>query len=184
MVPAQNPCLRIRINSVIKMTKSAAKMVLVCAIWSMALILGDAGCSSFDGPVQLATVERDAEAKSFLAVPRKASIYIYREQGYMGNEEITVDVGSWAGGRTTGKTFLLATVDPGEYVLVARGDEREELSIQVEGGEIYFVKLRVRPAPVTAYASLRLVDTETGKAGVRECRFVELDDAPELEDTP
>ncbi|MGB2958713.1 MAG: hypothetical protein WBD30_07475 [Bacteroidota bacterium] len=167
-----------------KMLDPAARMIAVCAIGAIALTIGHTGCSSFDGPVQLATVERDAEAKSFLAVPGKARIYIYREQGYIGNEEITVDVGSWAGGRTTGKTFLLATVDPGAYVLAARGDEREELPIQVEGGEIYFIKLRVRPAPVTANASLQLVDTETGKTGVRRCRLVKLDDAPELDDTP
>jgi len=156
-----------------------ATTMAVWAIGAIALILGHSGCSSFDGPAQLATVERDAEAKSFLAIPGKASIYIYREQGYMGNEEITVDVGKWAGGRTTGKTFLLAAVKPGEYVVSARGDEREELPIRVEGGEIYFVKLRVRPAPVTAYASLQLVDLETGKAGVIRCKLVELDDVPE-----
>jgi len=138
-----------------------------------------AGCSSFKGPVRLATAERDAEAKSFVPVPGKASIYVYRNQGYMGNEVITVDVGSWAGGRTTGKTFLRVIADPGEYVVAARGDETEELPIDIEGDRLYFIKLRVRPAPVTANASLQLVDDTEGMAGVRQCRLVELDDEPE-----
>jgi hypothetical protein len=140
-----------------------------------------AACSSFEGPGQLGSAEKDAQAKSFVVVPDKASIYIYREQGYMGNEEITVDVGKWAGGRTIGKTFLFMFVNPGDYVITARGDERAELRIEAEAGQIYFVKMRVRPAPVTANASLELVDEETGKTGVRKCKVVELDDEPEAE---
>jgi hypothetical protein len=135
-----------------------------------------AGCSAFDGPVRLASSKDDHQAKTFTSLPAKASIYIYRNQGYMRNEEIVVDVGSWSGGRTIGKTFLLAVMDSGEYIVVARGDEKEELQIEVEAGKIYFVRLTVRPAAVTANASLSLVDEETGKAGVLECRLVRLDD--------
>ena len=148
------------------------------ALLSAGFFLSVSGCASMRGPVQQATVERDAEAKSFTRVPGKASLYIYRDQGYMGNEQITVDIGDWIGGRTVGKTFLLAVVEPGQCVVRARGDEKEELQIQVEGGEIYFIRIKVRPAPVTANASLHLVGDEAGKAAVLSCRRVELDDEP------
>jgi hypothetical protein len=139
-------------------------------------LVGLAGCSAFDGPIRLANSKDDHQAKTFTSLPSKASIYIYRNQGYMRNEEIIVDVGSWSGGRTIGKTFLLAVMDQGEYIVVARGDDKEELQIEVEAGKIYFVRLTVRPAAVTANASLSLVDEDIGKAGVLECRLVQLDD--------
>lgn len=129
------------------------------------------GCG---GSVQHSPSALDAQRKMFtLPADEHAAIYIYRD-GFLGhkvNTEILLD------GRVVGKnlgwTYLYVEVQEGKHVITSHMVGYSSIEINAEKGKIYFVHEEADTGMLETKTILQLVDTITGKAGVKKCKLVE-----------
>jgi len=122
------------------------------------------------GEAQLASFRRDREAKLFVSPPPdKVRIYIYRDQmaGSAVRMEILLD-GKWVGA-TGAYSYVMLTVEPGLHTIVSRAEDDTELTVHMCGGFIDSIWQEVVPGTLYASSELHVVDSRTGKEGVRSC---------------
>ena len=115
----------------------------------------------------IASQHQNAHALEFRAEAGKGAIYIYRQQGAAGGRDacpVYLD-GRLLGYNSPG-TFLIATVSPGPRVVSAGVSQ---VMVTATAGGVYFVRARVA-INAASITSLRLVSSEEGKQGIKQCK--------------
>jgi hypothetical protein len=138
------------------------KIVLLSLMAGAAFLTG---CAS----VPMASLEQDAQTKTFSVKPGKANIYVYRNESMGAAIKMDVSLDGKPVGQTAAKTFFALEVAPGKHTL--QGDSVLDLTAQA--GKNYFVWQEVKMGILVAGNKLQLVDEATGKAGVAECKLIE-----------
>lgn len=142
------------------------KLITVVGVLA-ALSLG--GCAS----VPMASVEKDAAAKSFATNAEKSNIYVYRNETFGAAVKLPILLNDKAVGDTAAKTYLMLQVPPGEHKLVSKGEKDSVLPLTTVPGKNYFVWQEVKMGMFAPRSSLQLVDDAVGQAGVAECKLIE-----------
>lgn len=146
------------------MSKKVLGVVAVLAALSLV------GCAS----VPMASVEKDAAAKSFAVKSDKSNIYIYRNESMGSAVKLPVVVDGRAVGDTAAKTYLLLEVAPGNHSLVSKGENDSVLPLTTAAGKNYYVWQEIKMGLFAPRSALQLVDETTGRAGVNECKLIEV----------
>ena len=134
------------------------------------IVLAFTGCAT----VPMANVEKDDIAKSFSIPEGKANIYLYRNEVFGAAIKLPVVLDDKIVGDTAAKTYMLLQVTPGLHTIISKSEKDSELLITVEEGKNYFVWQEVKMGLWTARSKLHLVDESTGKAGVSECKLIDI----------
>lgn len=142
------------------------KLFILFAIVLTGLV---SGCAS----VPMATPEQDAAARSYVVKPNTANIFVYRNETMGAAIKMTVALNGKLVGDTASKTFMKLEVPPGKHTLVSKTENDSTLTIDAVAGRNYFVWQEVKMGAFAARSLLQLVDEETGKAGVAECKLIE-----------
>lgn len=145
------------------MSKKLMSAVVIVA----ALSLG--GCAS----VPMASVERDAAAKSFAAKSDKSNIYVYRNESLGAAVKLPIVLNGKLVGDTAAKTYLMLEVGPGNHTLVSKSENDSVLPLTTVPGKNYFVWQEVKMGMFSPRSALQLVDDSVGQAGVNECKLIE-----------
>ena len=135
------------------------------------IALAFTGCAT----VPMANVEKDNIAKSFSVPEGEANIYLYRNEVFGAAIKLPVVLDDKIVGDTAAKTYMLLKVTPGLHTIISKSEKDSELLITVEEGKNYFVWQEVKMGLWTARSKLHLVDEATGKAGVSECKLIEIE---------
>lgn len=143
------------------------KNLILAGMLSLSAMLS--GCAS----VPMASSERDAQAKSFVAKVDKANIYLYRNESMGAAIKMDVAMDGKNLGQTAAKTYLALEVLPGKHTFLSKAENDDILEISTDPGKNYFVWQEVKMGLMYARNKLRLVDEVTGKAGVAECKMIE-----------
>lgn len=128
------------------------------------------GCSA----IPMASEEKDAQVKSFVAHPEKANLYIYRNEFIGGAVRMEVEIDGKKVGQTGPKTYFALQVLPGDHTIVSKAENDSTLSVTTEAGKNYFVWQEVKMGILYARNKLQLVDEAAGKAGVAECKLIDV----------
>jgi len=124
------------------------------------------GCAS----VPMASLEKDAAAKTYQVPPGKSNIYVYRNENLGGAIKLTLLMDGRLIGDTGPKTYYLLEVDPGRHTLLSKAENDSVLELNTETGKNYFVWQEVKMGLWQPRSLLQQVDEATGKAGVEECK--------------
>jgi hypothetical protein len=143
------------------------QLLLVALLAATSII---SGCAS----VPMASDQKDAEAKAFRVQPGKSNIYVYRNESMGGAVKMEVDVDGKQAGTTAAKTYLVVSVNPGQHTLVSHAEGNNSLVVDTQSGKNHFVWQEVKMGVLYAGSKLQLVDEQTGKAGVGECKLIEV----------
>ena len=143
------------------------KMLAIGAVLAVALA---SGCAS----VQMASPEQDTAAKSFAVKPGKANIYVYRNETFGAALKMPVVLDGKAVGDTASKTYLVVEVDPGSHTVVSKTENDSSVTLNAVSGRNYFLWQEVKMGLMTARSDLKEVDEATGKAGVAECKLIQV----------
>lgn len=146
-----------------------SKKCLVLGIFMVALSFMS-GCAS----VPMASDEKDVAAKTFRVQPGKSNIYVFRNESMGGAVKMEIDLDGKQVGTTAAKTYLLLTVNPGKHTLVSHAESDNSLAVEAQPGKNHFVWQEVKMGALYARSKLQLVDEQTGKAGVGECKLIEM----------
>lgn len=128
------------------------------------------GCAS----VPMASIERDAQAKSFATKTDKANIYLYRNESMGAAVKMDVAMDGTHIGQTAAKTYFALEVPPGKHVFLSKAENDSILEISTDAGKNYFIWQEVKMGLMYARNRLHLVDESTGKKGVSECKLIEV----------
>jgi PBP1b-binding outer membrane lipoprotein LpoB len=145
------------------MLRSIASAALIAAVVVFS------GCAS----VPMASAEADAAAKSYKINPKKANVYVYRNENFGGAVKMPVLIDNMAVGDTAAKTYIFKQVDPGSRIITSKTENDATLTIDAKPGKNYFVWQEVKMGAFSAGSKLHLVDESTGKAGVETCKLVQ-----------
>lgn len=124
-------------------------------------------------PVDYADPNAVESAESFSVAEDESRVYVYRDDNVVLNTRISVSIDGELVGMTGNKTYVVATVPPGEHSIVAKGENTSELEVETVGGQIVFVELGVGLGAFTNRAHLIQVEAEAGRAAVLQTRLVE-----------
>jgi len=139
----------------------------------MRRILVVLACLAAVACAQLPPSAADIEAKRFQPLPDKAVVYIVRqpldshESGWLlldNGEQIT----------TYGGTYYRWEVAPGTRRIMGMSPGGSDLVLDVQPGQIYFVRQTVRGTPRTGptFATLSLVDPQLGRSLVARAELL------------
>lgn len=128
------------------------------------------GCAQ----VQLAAPELDDAAKKFAVTQGKSNVYIYRNETMGAAVRMPLTLNGRLVAETGPNTYALLVVDSGKHTLVSKTENDSSLSLEVLPGRNYFVWQEVKMGLFAARSLLQLVDEEKGRAGVAECKRLEL----------
>ncbi len=140
--------------------------MLLTSLFAGTLIIS--GCAS----VPMADAEKDATAKTFTVKPGKANIYLYRDETIAASIKMDVSLDGQPIGQTVYNSFLLAEVNPGNHKISSEAENTSTVDILAEEGKNYYVWQEVKMGVLLARNGLQIVDVETGKKGVLECRLI------------
>ncbi|MBT3184494.1 MAG: DUF2846 domain-containing protein [Nitrospina sp.] len=127
-----------------------------------------AGCAT----VPTAPPGLDMEAKSFVANPDKATIYIYRDELFGAAIGMNIMLDGVYLGRTAAKTYFRVEVDAGNHTVQSFAENTVEVSLTVEIGKIYFVRQEVKMGFISARSDIYLVENVEGQEAVKECKLI------------
>ena len=122
----------------------------------------------------MASDEQDNAAKSFAVKPGKANIYVYRNENFGAAIKMPVALNGKLVGDTAAKTYLVVQVDPGSYTVTSKTENDSNVTVDAAAGRNYFLWQEVKMGLMAARSNLQLVDDATGKAGIAECKLIEV----------
>jgi Protein of unknown function (DUF2846) len=128
------------------------------------------GCAS----VPMASPERDTAAKTFAVKADKANIYIYRNETIGAAIKMPLALNGKLVADTGALTYLVLEVPPGAHTILSKTENDSTLTIDAVAGRNYFVWQEVKMGMFAARSALQLVDEAKGKAGVAECKLIEV----------
>jgi PBP1b-binding outer membrane lipoprotein LpoB len=140
------------------------------ALCALSLVVLASGCAS----VQMASPEQDTAAKSFAVKPGKSNIYVYRNETMGAALKMPVALDGKLMGDTASKTYLLLEVNPGSHTVVSKTENDSSVTLNTVAGRNYFLWQEVKMGLMTARSNLQQVDDATGKAGVAECKLIQV----------
>ena len=101
----------------------------------------------------------------------KSLVYIVRPSviGFAINFTVTCD--DITIGKTKGKNFLYAILNPGPHVFVSKGENSSELHLILEVGKTYFIEQKVRMGLLYARNKIQLINEKEGRNKLDKCNL-------------
>lgn len=147
--------------------KSVSRLITLLLVTLTALMVG---CAS----VPMAPAERDTAAKTFAVKPDKANIYVYRNETIGSAIKMPLALNGKLVADTGAMTYLVLEVPPGTHTILSKTENDSTVTINAAAGRNYFVWQEVKMGMFAARSALQQVDEAKGKAGVAECKLVEV----------
>jgi len=122
----------------------------------------------------MASPDRDAAAKTFTVKPDKANIYVYRNETMGAAVKMPIALDGKLVGDTAANTFLILEVPPGNHTILSKTENDSTLTVSATAGSNYYIWQEVKMGMFAARSALHLVDEATGKAGIAECKLIEV----------
>jgi hypothetical protein len=133
------------------------------------LIMVLSGCAS----VPLASEDQDMKAKAMSAPPDKALVYLYRNEVMGSAIKLNVSLDGKLAGQTAAKTYFMWMLNPGSHEVATMADNTSTVQVDAKAGESYYIWQEVKMGMWGPGTKLQLVDKETGKKGVGECKLIQ-----------
>lgn len=122
--------------------------------------------------VPMAKKRDDVKAKSFVTTPGKANIYVFRDGIFGASIKTPIRMNGEKVADIAPSTFAKVIVEPGKVILQSESENKDEIQIQVEPGQNYFVRQSLRKGSMTAHVKLRAVSDQVGQNAILNCKLV------------
>ena len=147
------------------MTKRTTMLSLLVGV----MVMTFSACAS----VPMAPTDMDMKAKAMTPPPKKALIYLYRNESMGSQAKMAVNFNGRYAGQTLSHTYLMWVVDPGKYELTSVAEDTSILPVDAKAGQTYYVWQEVKMGMWGPKSMLHLVERETGLKGVEECNLIQ-----------
>ena len=119
-----------------------------------------------------ASAASDAMAKRFASDPAKATVYVYRDQRFLGSQAVLpVIVDGRIAGTTAPRSYFMWRLEPGRHTISSLTPENEAIiELTAQAGKIYFIRQKARFGVNNPGVSLQQTSAEKGRAAVLKCQ--------------
>jgi hypothetical protein len=121
----------------------------------------------------LASPEQDAQARLLRSTPEKATIYLLRDLGDIYITDVEVGLDDHILGKTWPNTFYRWEVPPGQHVIVSFTTPPAVLTLNTEGGGVYYVWQDINFGRLREPSRLEIVDAVTARLTLNQARLLE-----------
>ena len=74
-------------------------------------------------------------------------------------------------GATNGRRFIYAYLEPGDYLILSKSENKAELPITLKGGKTYYIEQNVNPGLLYARSKLERVSETEGRNLLARCKL-------------
>lgn len=139
----------------------------------MATAMALQGCPT----IPMASTQADAVAKRFEPSATDGMIYVFRDGTFFGGAHtLPVAVNGRIVGASIPKSYMVLKLSPGKHVLASPAVAYRTMVVNVEAGNLYFVRHSVVSEFMlqTVSGDFELVDGAEGRAAVAACKLSEI----------
>ncbi len=124
--------------------------------------------------VPMGDSKQDSIAKSFVAKPNVAGVYIYRNESFGAALRMDVEVDGKPIGQTAAKTYFFLDVPPGRHTFTSKSENEDTVTVDALAGKLYYIWQEVKMGLLYARTKMSLVSEEEGKRGVLESQLASV----------
>jgi len=137
--------------------------------WMVPVFVLFAGLVSGCSAVSQAPKEAGEQARNMTPPEGKALVYIVRPAAVGMAIGMPVTCDGVDVGKTGGRRFLYAVLDPGSHVFVSRAENKSELPIVLEAGKTYYLEQKVTMGLLKARNKLVRIEDAEGREKLLKC---------------
>jgi len=145
-------------------------------LFLLAILANSIGCASY-GPSSRSAKDTgvnssvNSDAKNFTTKKDKTNIYVYRN-GLDTDVMMPISLNGKLIAKTTSKTFLKLTIDPGRHEISSEEGGFSSVTINTQAGKNYYVFQEIIFGISATGANLQEVSESEGQLGVQECKLI------------
>ena len=128
--------------------------------------------------VTMGDSKQDSIAKTFVAKPNVAGIYIYRNESFGAALRMDVEVDGKPIGQSAAKTYFYLDVPPGKHTFTSKSENEDTITLDALAGKLYYIWQEVKMGLLYARTKLSLVSEEEGRRGVLESQLASTSGTP------
>jgi len=152
------------------------KITLFFVLLSLA-VLGLSSCSS----TKLLPVDVSNNAKNLNPSDNKALVYVFRTSSLGFAVGLNVACNNKELATFYPKKFYVCALNPGKYLFTGRGENEEELIVNIEANKKYFIEAIPQMGWASARIELKLLDQSDGNSKMQKCKLIGMNaEAKEL----
>ena len=114
------------------------------------------------------------ELKEMSPPEGKGLVYIIRSKSAGGLIKFKTSINDTYIGSTKAKNFLYSILDPGFYTITSKAENTNNIDIQVEAGQTYFILQKVRIGALKARVAMYLTDESEGRQRLATCKLSKI----------
>jgi len=104
----------------------------------------------------------------------KGLVYIIRSKSTGGLIKFKTSINDTYIGSAKSKNFFYASLDPGFYTITSKAENTNNIDIQVEAGQTYFILQKVRIGDIKARVAMYLTDEAEGRQRLARCKLSKI----------
>lgn len=140
--------------------------ILISKLWVVLLILSSCATTK-------TLPEQVTEDSKVMEVPEnKALVYIYRTSKLGSAIGLKIACNETELTKLYPENFYVCILDPGQYNFVGYGENKNKISLMLEGNEKYFIEAIPRMGFFIARCKLSLTNKAEGSAQIQNCQLV------------
>ena len=129
---------------------------------------------SITAQLPVETNSKTSEVDSFQDV---AVVYVYRKSVFALAIGLPVALNKTELATFFPKRYYKCVLDPGSYVFRCFGENMDEVTINAEVGQTYYIEVVPKMGVMMPRCDLRLMDAKVGKARMKSCKEIGKSDA-------
>jgi hypothetical protein len=142
------------------------RSLVVIAVLSFLMM----GCGTVTRPQMIKAIENYTPPVTLETNSQNSLVYIVRPDGMGGIVSFEVSIDKTVLGRTMGGQYIYFYIVPGNYKLVSKAENTENLNIITEAGKTYFIKQTPTMGLLFARNMLSILDDVEGKYSLKQCK--------------
>ena len=122
--------------------------------------------------VPIASNDKDMQAKNFQPIPNKSKIYIYQTSPFSSVTGVPVALDKKVAGSVTSGTYHVWTVEPGRHVISSLTENKNNMWIDSEAGQNYYIKQRISASVWNPTSLLEQVSEKEAKKAINGSKLI------------
>jgi len=114
--------------------------------------------------VPIASDEADNQAKNFKPNATKSKIYVYQTEPFSSVTGVPIALDKQVAGDVTANSYYLWTVEPGRHVISSLTANKNDMWIDTEAGQNYYIKQTIN---ISIWKPTSLLEQVSEKEGIK-----------------
>ncbi|MDX1351923.1 MAG: DUF2846 domain-containing protein [Thiomicrorhabdus sp.] len=122
--------------------------------------------------VPIASKEADSQAKNFKPVATKSKIYVYQTEPFSSVTGVPIALDKKIAGDVTANSYYVWTVEPGRHVISSLTENKNDMWLDTEAGQNYYIKQTINISIWKPTSLLELANEKEAVKAINQSRLI------------